>query len=97
MLFCAGGGVSLSWSLSGGRGLRKGWVADHLKLVFPMAWSVTSMAWAMRDGRRLLTHTHFDGSSNWEWGMQTLEYGVNFLLNCDFGNGEFLAQVRTSQ
>lgn len=67
--------------------------ADHLKLVFPLAWSVTNMAWAMRDGRRLLTHTHFGGSSNWEWGMQTLQYGVDFLLACDFGNGEFVAQV----
>lgn len=51
------------------------------------------MAWAMRDGRRLLTHTQYDGNSNWEWGMRTLEYGVQYLLDCTFEDGEFVAQV----
>jgi hypothetical protein len=60
-----------------------------------MAWSVTNMAWAMRDGRRLLSHTAHDGRSNWDRGMRTLQHGVEFLLDCSFPNGEFVAQVRS--
>ena len=68
--------------------------ADHLKLMFPMGWTVATMAWGVLEGKEYLSSQQFDGKSNLAWAIQTLEYGLEFLLDCSFGNGEFVAQVR---
>ena len=62
--------------------------------MFPMAWTVANMAWAMVDGKEMLQDTYYDDKTNWEWAVQTLEYGAEFLLDCSFGDGEFVVQVR---
>lgn len=54
---------------------------------------MTNIAWAMLDGKDLLQAGSFDGKTNWEWAMQTLEYGMEFLLKCKFENGQFVTQV----
>jgi hypothetical protein len=68
--------------------------ADHLKLMFPMAWTITTLAWSIIDGQDMLQTTRYDGRSNHEWAMQTLQYGAEFLLKCSFADGEFVIQVR---
>jgi Glycosyl hydrolase family 9 len=68
--------------------------ADHLKLMFPMAWTLSTMAWTILDGRELLQQQQFDGRNNLQWGVKTLEYGLSFLLDCAFDDGEFVYQVR---
>ena len=70
--------------------------ADHLKLMFPMGWTVATMAWGIIDGQEYLASQRFDGKSNLQWALQTLEYGLEFLLDCSFDSGEFVAQVRSS-
>ena len=67
--------------------------AGHLKLMFPMAWAITNMAWAMIDGRTMLETATYHDETNWDWAAQTLEYGAEFLLKCSFDNGEFVVQV----
>lgn len=68
--------------------------ADHLKLMFPMGWTLSTMAWGIIDGKEMLKKQQFDGASNLKWAVGTLEYGLEFLLDCSFDNGEFVAQVR---
>ena len=71
--------------------------ADHLKLMFPMGWTLSTMAWGIIDGKEMLKKQQFDGASNLKWAVGTLEYGLEFLLDCYFENGEFVAQVRQPQ
>lgn len=71
--------------------------ADHLKLMFPMGWTISTMAWSIIDGKDMLQSQKFDGSTNLKWAIQTLEYGLSFLLDCAFDDGEFVAQVRPLQ
>ena len=68
--------------------------ADHLKLMFPMGWTVSTMAWGILDGYQLLSKQTYDGQTNLAWALETLEYGLQFLLDCSYENGEFVAQVR---
>jgi hypothetical protein len=68
--------------------------ADHLKLMFPMAWTISTMAWTILDGHQLLQTQQFDGSSNLQWAIKSLEHGLSFLLECAYDNGEFVYQVR---
>lgn len=68
--------------------------ADHLKLMFPMGWTIATMAWGILDGQALLTKQSYDGKSNLAWALETLEYGLEFLLDCSFDDGEFVYQVR---
>jgi hypothetical protein len=70
------------------------WHADHLKLMFPMCWSVVQIAWAMIDGLEILKGGTFDGKSNYAWALQTLIHGVNFLLRCHYKDDAFVIQVR---
>jgi hypothetical protein len=70
--------------------------ADHLKLVFPMGWTVSTLAWGIIDGADLLRAQTFDGDNNLRWAISTLEYGLKFLLDCSYDGGEFVAQVRTT-
>jgi hypothetical protein len=70
------------------------WDADHLKLMFPMCWSVVQIAWAMIDGIDILKRGTFDGKSNYAWALQTLIHGVNFLLKCHYKDDAFVIQVR---
>ena len=64
--------------------------------MFPMAWTIANMAWAMIDGETMLKTSTYDDQSNWEWAVQTLEYGAEFLLRCSFDDGEFVVQVSFS-
>lgn len=68
--------------------------ADHLKLVFPMCWSVTQVAWSMISGETLLKDGRFDGHSNWHWAVQTLTHGLDFLAKCHVKPDTFVVQVR---
>ena len=52
------------------------------------------MAWSILDGKEMLQKQQFDGSNNLKWAIGTLEYGLKFLLECAFDDGEFVAQVR---
>lgn len=61
--------------------------------MFPMGWTVATLAWSVIDGQQLLSGQQFDGKSNLQWGLETLEYGLGFLLDCSFDSGEFVAQV----
>lgn len=67
--------------------------ADHLKLMFPMCWTVSHMAWAMAEGKRMLKSAEYDGVSNWDAACHSLEHALEFLLNCYISPGEFVAQV----
>lgn len=58
-----------------------------------MGWTISTMAWSIIDGQQWLTNQQYDGKSNLQWAIQTLEYGLEFLLDCSFENGEFVAQV----
>lgn len=63
--------------------------------MFPMGWTLTTMAWSILDGQQLLAQQQYDGKTNLQWGLQTLEYGLEFLLDCSFDDGEFVFQVRS--
>lgn len=65
--------------------------------MFPMGWTVATMAWSIIDGQEYMASQQYDGKSNLQWAVQTLEYGLRFLLDCSFGNGEFVAQVRITR
>jgi hypothetical protein len=67
--------------------------ADHLKLMFPMSWAIANMAWAMEDGKSMLKNARFQGRSNWDWGKQSLQHGLSFLLKCHIRSNEFVVQV----
>ena len=67
--------------------------AGHLKLMFPMGWTIATLAWGILDGYQLLAKQTYDGQTNLAWGLETLEYGLEFLLDCSFDDGEFVAQV----
>jgi Glycosyl hydrolase family 9 len=68
--------------------------ADHLKLMFPYCWAVSQVAWAMVDGTWWLQNRRFRGGSNWDWAVQTLLHGVDFLRRCHFKADEFVLQAR---
>jgi hypothetical protein len=70
------------------------WFADHLKLMFPMCWAVTEIAWAMIDGEQLLRRDIFEGKSNWDWAERTLRFGVEYLLACHIKDDAFVVQAR---
>ena len=59
-----------------------------------MGWTLSTMAWGIIDGKEMLQKQSFDGSSNLKWAIGTLEYGLSFLLDCSYDDGEFVAQVR---
>ena len=59
-----------------------------------MGWTVSTMAWGILDGYQLLSKQTYDGQSNLAWALETLEYGLRFLLDCSYDDGEFVAQVR---
>lgn len=82
-----------------GRMLNYGWfdAGDHLKLVFPMAWTIATMAWSVLDSHSLLGSQNFDGNNNKKWALDSLEYGLEFLLDCSYDNGEFVAQVGNTE
>ncbi|NJR43054.1 MAG: hypothetical protein HC767_10750 [Akkermansiaceae bacterium] len=67
-----------------------------MKLVFPMGWTISNIAWAMVDGKQVLQKGRFDNNDNWHWARKTLEHGLDFLLACSFDDGEFVAQVRAA-
>ena len=71
--------------------------ADHLKLMFPFFWAVTQLAWAMLDGKDILQSGKFGGGpqSNWDWALQTLLFGVEFLLRCHSKDDALVIQVRS--
>ena len=69
--------------------------ADHLKLIFPMCWAVTNLAWSLIDGADVLKATKYDGKSNYEWALATLLHGVDFLLKCHIKDDAFVIQVGT--
>ena len=71
--------------------------ADHLKLVFPMFWTVTQLAWTMVDGEDVLRSAMRGGgkSNNWDWAMQTLLHGVDFILRCHVAPDALVVQVRS--
>lgn len=62
--------------------------------MFPMGWTLSTMAWAILNGKDLLQSQNFDGTSNLKWAVSALEYGLKFLLDCSYDDGEFVAQVR---
>lgn len=68
--------------------------ADHLKLVFPLCWVVAQIAWAMHAGDAELKKGRFEDQTNWQWALQTLLHGIEFLLKCHVKPGVFVAQVR---
>ena len=51
------------------------------------------MAWSIIDGQELLSSQQYDGKSNLQWAIETLEYGLEFLLDCSLDNGDFVFQV----
>jgi hypothetical protein len=67
--------------------------ADHLKLTFPLCWTVCQIAWAMIDGKEMLKSSFYDDESNWKWARQTLEHGLDYLIKCHVSPGCFVAQV----
>lgn len=67
--------------------------ADHLKLIYPMCWAVTHMAWSMAEGKRLLKETSFDGQSNWDAAVRNHAHALDFLFRCHLNLGEFVCQV----
>ena len=67
--------------------------ADHLKLVFPLTWAVTQIAWSIIDGAAIFKHGSRDGKTNYDWAMQTLIHGVEFLRKCHHKDDAFVAQV----
>lgn len=67
--------------------------ADHLKLMFPMGWTITTIAWSIIDGQELLSSQQYESKSNLQWAIETLEYGLEFLLDCSLDNGDFVFQV----
>jgi hypothetical protein len=56
---------------------------------------MVQIAWAMHSGEALLKKGTFDGQTNWQWSLQTLLHGLEFLFKCHVGPGVFVAQVRT--
>lgn len=44
--------------------------ADHLKLSFPLGFTLANMAWAMIDGKQMLQRGSYQGRSNWHWAVQ---------------------------
>ena len=68
--------------------------ADHLKLIFPMCWAVTQIAWAIIDGSAVLRKGSYDGKSNLDWALQTLIHGASYLLQCHIKDDAFVIQVR---
>lgn len=71
--------------------------ADHLKLVFPLTWAVTQIAWSIIDGAAILKHGSRDGKTNYDWAMQTLIHGVEFLCKCHYKDDAFVIQVLCPQ
>lgn len=69
--------------------------ADHLKLVFPLCWSMVQIAWSMHSGEAVLKKGTFDKQTNWQWSLQTLLHGLDFLFKCHLKPDSFVAQVRT--
>jgi hypothetical protein len=63
--------------------------------MFPMCWTVAQIAWAMIDGKQMLKAGKFDGKTNWEWAVQTLEHALDFMFRCHLKPGSFVAQVRS--
>lgn len=78
-----------------GLDLSGGWfdAGDHLKLVFPLAWSATQVAWAMHSAPHVLEMGMFEGHSNWQWALQTLRHGLDFLLRCTAEPDTVVVQV----
>lgn len=67
--------------------------ADHLKLMFPLCWTMVQIAWSMHSGAAVLKNGTFDSQTNWHWSMQTLLHGLEFLFKCHLKPGVFVAQV----
>lgn len=62
--------------------------------MFPFNWTVLNIAWGMVDGRGVLKGTHYDDWSNWDWAMNTLLYGADYILRCLLAVDAFVTQVR---
>eukprot|EP00892_Ulva_mutabilis_P003515 jgi/Ulvmu1/1535/UM011_0265.1 len=75
--------------------LAGGWhdAGDHLKLIFPLAWAVTQVAWAMHTGVETMKAGSFDNHTNWHWGTQTLLHGLEYLMKCHVDTATFVVQV----
>ena len=70
------------------------WVlADHLKLMFPLFWSVMNIAWGMADGAYWLRNANFQKESNYTWAMQTLLHGLDFMQRCHYARDKLVIQV----
>jgi hypothetical protein len=67
--------------------------ADHLKLMFPMSWTVSHIAWSMAEGKSMLKGARWDGRSNWDAAVHSLDHALDFLFRCYIKPGEFVAQV----
>ena len=62
--------------------------------MFPKAWAIANMAWAMYDGKSMLKGASYGGKSNWFWAQQSLEHGLDFLLRCHVADDKFVVQVQ---
>ena len=67
--------------------------ADHLKLIFPLCWALSQLAWAIVDGSPVLRNSAFQGSSNFNWAQKTLQFGLDFLMRCHLANETLVVQV----
>lgn len=54
---------------------------------------MVQIAWAMQSGDVLLKKGTFDGQTNWQWSLQTLLHGLEFLFKCHLKPAVFVAQV----
>ena len=56
---------------------------------------MVQIAWAMHAGEDVLKKGTFDKQTNWQWSLQTLLHGLEFLFKCHLKPAVFVAQVRS--
>eukprot|EP01135_Chromosphaera_perkinsii_P010393 Nk52_evm65s2118 gene=Nk52_evmTU65s2118 len=61
---------------------------DYIKFGFPMAWSVTMMAWGVIEN----TDT-FDDAGELEYAMEAIQWGTDYFIKCHPEDETFYAQV----
>ena len=67
-----------------------GWydAGDHVKFNFPMAWSVTTLAWGLIEFK-----SGYETAGEYEQSVRQIEWVTDYLIKCHTGTNEFWGQV----